>query len=70
MKNETINIEALESSGWKDATGGWGGSQGSSYCYEKNGVRIIQAENMEFWFNTKDNTQQFIFMHDLKIFDV
>lgn len=63
-----ITSKRLIAMGFKDKTGGWGGSQGEDYVFKRNGIEIRTYGNNKFWHLTNDFETKFEFVHQLQVF--
>jgi len=61
-----LTIRWIEKLGFKDQTGGWGGSQGSDYVFKKSGIEIRSYDIDNYWHLSSDFNLQFEFVHQLQ----
>lgn len=63
-----ITSERLIAMGFKDQTGGWGGSQGSDKIFKKLGIEIRTYDSDNLWHLSSDFETKFEFVHQLQIY--
>lgn len=63
-----ITTDRLKEVGFKDTTGGWGGSQGCDYHYEKDGFEIQTYDWSNAWHPENNPKIKFGSMEELQEF--
>jgi hypothetical protein len=61
-----LNIKIIEALGFKDATEGWGGSQGQEYVYKKGKFEIQTIDSDNLWHLSSDFSVKVEFVHQLQ----